>query len=127
MTRTVDSLFWENHRILEPGVTDRLRTLSELFPEVIQGGDGLPSCRALEALERQESFVNPTLANPRTGPTGATVSVRHDPLSRGIRRTFIAGGLGALRIDPQYRQGVRKKARAERLRHQWLLQAGNHH
>jgi hypothetical protein len=44
----------------------RLRTVSELFSEVIQGDldrDGLPSCRALEALERQEPFVNPTLAN----------------------------------------------------------------
>jgi hypothetical protein len=40
--------------------------VSELFPEVIQGeldGDGLPSCSAAEALERQEPFVNPTLAN----------------------------------------------------------------
>jgi hypothetical protein len=26
-------------------------------------GDGLPSCSAAEALERQEPFVNPTLAN----------------------------------------------------------------
>jgi PRTRC genetic system ThiF family protein len=44
----------------------RLRTVSELFPEVIQGGiieDGLSSCSAVEALERQEPFVNPTLAN----------------------------------------------------------------
>jgi len=44
----------------------RLRTVSELFPEVIQGeldGDGLPSCSAAEALDRQEPFVNPTLAN----------------------------------------------------------------
>ena len=44
----------------------RLRTVSELFPEVIQGDldeDGLPSCSAVEALDRQEPFVNPTLAN----------------------------------------------------------------
>jgi len=42
-----------------------LRTVSELFPEVTQDeldGDGLPSCSATEALERQEPFVNPTLA-----------------------------------------------------------------
>ena len=40
--------------------------MSELFPEVIQtemDGDGLPSCSAAEALDRQEPFVNPTLAN----------------------------------------------------------------
>lgn len=44
----------------------RLRTVSELFPEVIGvelDGDGLPSYSAVEALERQEPFVNPTLAN----------------------------------------------------------------
>jgi PRTRC genetic system ThiF family protein len=44
----------------------RLRTVSELFPEVIQSdrdGDGLPSCSAAEALDRQEPFVNPALAN----------------------------------------------------------------
>src|SRR5207302_9888766 len=44
----------------------RLRTISELFPEVIQSdldGDGFPSCSAAEALDRQEPFVNPTLAN----------------------------------------------------------------
>jgi hypothetical protein len=44
----------------------RLWTVSELFPEVIHAdldGDGLPSCGAAEALNRQEPFVNPTLAN----------------------------------------------------------------
>ena len=46
----------------------RLRTVSELFAEVIQqdvDGDGLPSCSAVEALERQEPFVNPTLGQSR--------------------------------------------------------------
>jgi PRTRC genetic system ThiF family protein len=44
----------------------RLRTVSELFPEATQAdldGDGLPSCSAAETLDRQEPFVNPTLAN----------------------------------------------------------------
>lgn len=44
----------------------RLRTVSELFPEIIQGdldGDDLPSCSAVEALDRQEPFVIPTLAH----------------------------------------------------------------
>jgi PRTRC genetic system ThiF family protein len=44
----------------------RLRTVSELFPETIQqelDEDGQPSCSAVGALERQEPFVNPTLAN----------------------------------------------------------------
>jgi PRTRC genetic system ThiF family protein len=44
---------------------DRLRTASELFPEIIDPSlddDGMPSCSALEALERQEPFVNQVLA-----------------------------------------------------------------
>ena len=43
----------------------RLRTIAELFPEVVnaQLRDDGPSCSAVEALDRQEPFVNPTLAN----------------------------------------------------------------
>ena len=45
---------------------NRLRTAAELFPEILDAaldsGDG-PSCSAAEALERQEPFVNSTLAN----------------------------------------------------------------
>jgi PRTRC genetic system ThiF family protein len=43
----------------------RLRTAAELFPEIIDAtldNDGQPSCSALEALERQHSFVNALLA-----------------------------------------------------------------
>jgi PRTRC genetic system ThiF family protein len=52
---------WRNRRFAE-----RLRTAAELFPELIDPAldeDGMPSCSALEALERQEPFVNSTLAN----------------------------------------------------------------
>ena len=45
--------------------SDRLRTASELFPEIIDaesGEDPLPSCSAVEALDRQEPFINQTLA-----------------------------------------------------------------
>jgi PRTRC genetic system ThiF family protein len=44
---------------------DRLRTVSELWPEIIDltgGEDPLPSCSAVEALERQELFINQALA-----------------------------------------------------------------
>jgi len=50
----------------EPTTQTTLRTVSELFPEVIEAEldeDGLPSYSAVEALQRQERFVNPTLAN----------------------------------------------------------------
>ncbi len=43
----------------------RLRTASELFPEIADPSlddDGAPSCSALEALERQQPFVNQVLA-----------------------------------------------------------------
>src|ERR1700704_1535057 len=42
----------------------RLRTASELFPEIVDpslDNDGAPACSALEALERQEPFVNQVL------------------------------------------------------------------
>jgi PRTRC genetic system ThiF family protein len=44
----------------------RLRTVSELYPEIIDadaGEDSLPSCSAVEALDRQEPFINQTLAS----------------------------------------------------------------
>jgi hypothetical protein len=44
----------------------RLRTAAELCPELIDARldsqDRLPPCRAVEALQRQEPFVNQTLA-----------------------------------------------------------------
>jgi PRTRC genetic system ThiF family protein len=45
---------------------NRLPTVAELFPEIVKPAldkhDDLPSCSAVEALERQEPFVNQTLA-----------------------------------------------------------------
>jgi sulfur-carrier protein adenylyltransferase/sulfurtransferase len=44
----------------------RLRTVTELFPEIADGAldkrDNLPSCSAIEALVRQEPFLNQVLA-----------------------------------------------------------------
>jgi len=43
----------------------RLRCAAELFPEIVDpnlDNDGEPSCSSAEALERQEPFVNSTLA-----------------------------------------------------------------
>lgn len=45
--------------------TNRLPTAAELYPEIIDtttAEDNLPSCSAIEALERQEPFINQTLA-----------------------------------------------------------------
>jgi len=52
---------WMNRRS-----ATRLRTVAEIFPELTDpslDNDEQPSCSAVEALERQEPFVNPTLAN----------------------------------------------------------------
>jgi PRTRC genetic system ThiF family protein len=42
----------------------RLRTVAELFPEILgdDGPDDGPSCSAAEAIERQEPFTNPLIA-----------------------------------------------------------------
>ena len=43
----------------------RLRTVAELYPEIVDSAvddDNEPSCSAIEALERQECFVNTVLA-----------------------------------------------------------------
>jgi len=43
----------------------RLRTVAELFPEIVDPGlddDNEPSCSAAAALEKQEPFINSTLA-----------------------------------------------------------------
>jgi PRTRC genetic system ThiF family protein len=56
---------WRNRRSAM-----RLRTAPEILPELIdpaRDNDGQPSCSALEAIERQESFVNQTLANHALG------------------------------------------------------------
>ncbi len=58
----------DNHRARGTETKDSLRlpTVAELFPDIIDPKfdkkDNLPSCSALEALVRQEPFVNQTLA-----------------------------------------------------------------
>jgi PRTRC genetic system ThiF family protein len=46
---------------------NRLPTVAELFPEIVKPAldkdDDLPACSAVEALERQEPFINQTLAS----------------------------------------------------------------
>ena len=91
----------------------RLRTVSELFPEVIQGeldGDGLPSCSAAEALDRQGPFVNPTLANHALALLARLF--RYGTLSYhgGFVGLSSLATVQALRVDPRYWQRLRRKA-----------------
>jgi PRTRC genetic system ThiF family protein len=90
---------------------ERLRTVSELYPEIADatsGEDPLPSCSAVEALERQEPFINQTLAASalamlarlfrygRLGHHGAFFNAR-------------TGQMTALPVDPEIWRKARKK------------------
>jgi PRTRC genetic system ThiF family protein len=92
----------------------RLRTVCELFPEVIQAeldGDGLPSCTAAEPLNRQEPFVNPTLANHALAML--TRLFRYGSISyHGLFLSLSSmADVQALRIDPKHWQRLRNTAK----------------
>ena len=94
----------------------RLRTVSELFPEVIQAdldGDDLPSCSAAEALARQEPFVNPTLANHALALLARMF--RYGAIC--YHGTFVCASsiatVQALPIDPKYWRRLRERSKRE--------------
>ena len=89
----------------------RLRTVSELFPEAIRAEldrDDLPSCSAEEALDRQEPFVNPTLANHALALFARLF--RYGTLSHhGAFVSLSSSCVQALRVDPKSWQRLRRK------------------
>lgn len=92
----------------------RLRTVSELFPEVIQrdlDGDGLPSCSAAEALDRQEPFVNPALANHALALLARLFRYGTISYHGGFLSLSPLTGVQALRVDPKYWKRLRKRNR----------------
>ena len=95
----------------------RLRTVSELFPEVVQDEldkDGLPSCSAAEALDRQEPFVNPTLANHALALLARLFRYGTISYHGGFVSLSTLSSVQALRVDPKYWQRLRTKARRSR-------------
>lgn len=92
---------------------ERLRTVTELYPEIADaaaGEDLLPSCSAVESLDRQEPFINQTLA--------ASALAMLAQLFRYGRLTYHGaffnaktGQMCALPVDPAQRQKVRRRAR----------------
>lgn len=91
----------------------RLRTVPELFPEVIQGeldGDGLPSCSAAEALDRQEPFVNLTLANHALALLARLFRYGTISYHGGFISLSLLSKVQALRADPKYWLRLRRKA-----------------
>ena len=90
----------------------RLRTVSELFPEVIQSdldGDGLPSCSAAEALDRQEPFVNPTLANHALALLARLFRYGTISCHGGFVSLSSSSSVQALRVDPKHWQRFRNR------------------
>jgi PRTRC genetic system ThiF family protein len=92
---------------------ERLRTVSELYPEIADadaGEDPLPSCSAVEALDRQEPFINPTLALSALAMLGQLF--RYGKLSyHGAFFNARTGQTSALPVDPALWSKTRKRSR----------------
>jgi len=82
---------------------ERLRTVSELFPEIVDveaGESPLPSCSAVEALDKQEPFINQTLANSALAMLAQLF--RYGCLSyHGAFFNARTGQTSALPVDPE--------------------------
>jgi PRTRC genetic system ThiF family protein len=91
----------------------RLRTVSELYPEIIDaaaGEDPLPSCSAVEALERQEPFINQTLAAASLAMLARLF--RYGKLMHhGGFFNAQSGLMSPLPVDPQLWSRTRKRVR----------------
>ena len=95
---------------------ERLRTVCELYPEVIDadaGEDPLPTCSAVEALDRQEPFINQTLAASALAMLARLF--RYGRLSHhGAFFNAKTGQMSAIPVDPEIwsktRRGSRKSA-----------------
>jgi len=88
----------------------RLRAAWELFPEIVDpslDNDQEPSCSAIEALERQEPFVNSTLAQHALALLARLF--RYGEISyHGGFVNLATGVASVLRIDPQYWNRTRR-------------------
>ena len=90
--------------------TLRLRSAGELYPEIVDptlDDDGQPSCSAAEALERQEPFVNSTLAQHALALLARLF--RYGEISfHGGFINLASGVTSVLRIDPQCWERTRR-------------------
>jgi len=91
----------------------RLRTVSELYPEIINteiGEAPLPSCSAVEALDRQEPFINQTLASSALAMLARLF--RYGKLSHhGGFFNAQSGQMSALPVDPQLWSKTKRRGR----------------
>ncbi len=97
---------------------ERLRTVSELYPEVIDvdaGEDPLPSCSAFEALDRQEPFINQSLAASALAMLAQLF--RYGRLSHhGAFFNAKTGQMSALPVDPELWSETRRRWRKSAVR-----------
>ena len=81
----------------------RLRSVAELYPAIVDrqlDDDGQPSCSAAEALERQEPFVNQTLAQHALALLGRLF--RYGAISyHGGFVSVVNGACAPMRIEPK--------------------------
>jgi PRTRC genetic system ThiF family protein len=93
---------------------ERLRTVSELFPEIVDteaGESDLPSCSAVEALDRQEPFINQTLASSALAMLGQLL--RYGTLSyHGAFFNARTGQMSGIPVDPEIWRRQRRSRRA---------------
>jgi PRTRC genetic system ThiF family protein len=91
---------------------DRLRTVEELYPEIADdeaGEDPLPSCSAVEALERQEPFVNQVLANSAMAMLARLF--RYGKLTHhGGFYNAVTGRMSKLPVDPLVWKRTRRRS-----------------
>jgi PRTRC genetic system ThiF family protein len=91
----------------------RLRTVAELYPEVVDPAlddDDEPSCSAIEALERQECFVNTVLAQHALALLAKLF--RYGQISHHGGFVDVAHSRSApLAVDPSLWQRIRKQVR----------------
>ena len=98
---------------------ERLRTITEFYPEIgdtTAGEDSLPGCSAVEALERQEPFINQTLAASALAMLARLF--RYGRLSyHGAFFSAASGQITGLPVDPELwrRIIVRRRPRSSRL------------
>ena len=97
---------------------DRLRTASELFPEIVaveRGEDSLPSCSAVEALDWQEPFINQTLAASALAMLAQLF--RYGKLNHhGAFFNAKSGKMSALPVDPDLWSKMRRRSMKTDLR-----------
>ena len=98
----------------------RLRSAAELYPEICDqtlDSDGEPSCSAIEALERQEPFINSTLAQHALALLARLF--RYGEISYHAGFVNLAtGATSLLRIDPQYWERTRRSSKRSSKIHQ---------